>query len=142
MLALSATLKSRLFIAVGSISLGIGIVGIVVPLLPTTPFLLLAAYCYSRGSRRLHNRLLSNKLVGSYLKNYLEGKAMSLKAKIWSISILWGVIGCTAALVTDSLIIRIVLLAVGSGVTVHVALLRLVVPSKPVLAPKPTPRGE
>ena len=142
MLALSATLKSRLFIAAGSISLGIGIVGIVVPLLPTTPFLLLAAYCYSRGSRRLHNRLLSNKLIGSYLRNYMEGKAMSLKAKIWSISILWGFIGCTAAFVIDSLVIRIVLLAVGSGVTVHVALLRVVVPSKPVPVPKPIPRGE
>lgn len=142
MLALSATLKSRLFIAAGSISLGIGIVGIVVPLLPTTPFLLLAAYCYSRGSRRLHNRLLSNRLIGSYLRNYLEGKAMSLKAKIWSISILWGVIGCTAVFVIDSLVIRIVLLAVGSGVTVHVALLRMVVPSKPVPVPKPIPRRE
>ena len=142
MLALSATVKSRLFIAAGSISLGIGIVGIVVPLLPTTPFLLLAAYCYGRGSRRLQNRLLSNKLVGSYLRNYLEGKAMSLKAKIWSISILWVVIGCTAAFVTDSLIIRIVLLAVGSGVTVHVALLKAAVPSKPLPVRKPIPRGE
>ena len=67
---------------------------------------------------------------------------MSLKAKIWSLSILWGVIGFTAAFVTDSLIIRIVLFAVGSGVTVHVALLRVVVPSKSVIAPKPIPRGE
>ena len=67
---------------------------------------------------------------------------MSLKAKIWSIGILWGVIGCTAAFVTDSLIIRIVLLAVGSGVTVHVALSRLVVPSKRALLSKPIPRGE
>ena len=142
MLALSATLKSRLFIAVGSISLGIGIVGIVVPLLPTTPFLLVAAYCYSRGSKRLYNTLLSNKLIGGYLRNYLEGKAMSIKAKIWSLSILWAVIGCTAAFVTDSLVIRIVLFSVGSGVTVHVALLRVVVPSKPVIAPKPNDRVE
>ena len=142
MLALSGTVKSRLLVAAGSISLGIGIVGIVVPLLPTTPFLLLAAYCYSRGSKRLYNKLLSNKLVGSYLRNYLEGKAMSLKAKIWSISILWVVIGCTAAFVTDSQLVRIILLVVGSGVTVHVSLLRVVVPSKPVLIPKPVPRGE
>jgi len=139
-LTLSATVKSRLFVTAGSISLGIGIVGIVVPLLPTTPFLLLAAYCYGRGSKRLQNKLLSNKLVGSYLRNYLEGKAMSLKAKIWSISILWVVIGCTAALVTDSQIISIVLLAVGSGVTVHVALLKAPVPSKPLPVPKPIPR--
>lgn len=142
MLALSATVKNRLFIAAGSISLGIGIVGIVVPLLPTTPFLLLAAYCYGRGSRRLSNRLLSNKLVGSYLRNYLEGKAMSLKAKIWSISLLWIVIGCTTAFITDSQIIRIVLLSVGSGVTAHVALLRVAVVSKPDILSKPILRGE
>ena len=92
--------------------------------------------------RRLQNRLLSNKLVGSYLRNYLEGKAMSLKAKLWSISILWIVIGCTAAFVIDSLIIKIVLLAVGSGVTVHVALLKAPVPSKPLPVSKPIPRGE
>lgn len=141
-MVISTTLKSRMLIAVGSISLGIGIVGIVVPLLPTTPFLLLAAYCYSRGSKRLSNRFLSNKLIGSYLRNYLEGKAMSIKAKICSLSALWGVIGCTAAFVIDSPIIRIVLLAVGSGVTVHVALLRVTVPSKPVLLSKPIPREE
>jgi hypothetical protein len=60
---------------------------------------------------------------------------MSLKAKIWSISLLWVAIGCTAAFVIDNQIIRIVLLAVGSGVTVHVALLKAVVPSKPLPCP-------
>jgi len=141
-LELSAKSKSRLFVAAGSISLGIGIVGIVVPLLPTTPFLLLAAYCYSRGSKRLYNRLLRNRLIGGYLRNYLEGKTMSIRAKILSLSILWAVIGCTTAFVTDSLVMKIILLAVGCGVTVHVALLRVIVPSKPVLVPKSIPRGE
>jgi len=142
MLAQSATLKSRLFIVAGSISLGIGIVGIVLPLLPTTPFLLLAAYCYSRGSKRLYNRLLKNRLVGNYLRNYLEGKAMSIKAKILSLSLLWAVIGCTTVFFADSLVIKIVLLAVGSGVTVHVALLRVVVPSERVTVEKPVSRVE
>jgi len=125
-------LKRRCFIAAGSISLGIGIVGIVVPLLPTTPFLLLAAYCYSRGSRRLHDRLLNNKVIGSYLRNYIEGKVMSLKAKIISLSILWSVIGFNIAFIIESLLIRIILLAVASGVTVHVFRLRSVVPFKSV----------
>ena len=142
MLALSATVKRRLFVASGSISLGIGIVGIIVPILPTTPFLLLAAYFYRRGSKRLSDRLLGNRFIGGYLKNYLEGKAMSLKAKICSLGILWGVIGCTAAFITDSLVIRIVLLAVGCGVTVHVALLRVAVASKLGILPKSIPRGE
>ncbi|MDD5511018.1 MAG: YbaN family protein [Dehalococcoidales bacterium] len=137
----SATLKSRLFIAAGSISIGVGIIGIFLPLLPTTPFLLLAAYCYGRGSKRLYNRLLRNRLVGDYLRNYLEGKAMSIKAKIYSLSLLWTVIGLTAAFVVDSQVVKIVLLAVGAGVTVHVALLRLVT-SRLVLAQKSMPHGK
>jgi uncharacterized membrane protein YbaN (DUF454 family) len=120
----SGELKRRLFVVAGSIALGIGIVGVVVPLLPTTPFLLLAAFCYYRGSRRLCDRLLSNRIVGNYLRNYLGGKAMSPRAKIWTLALLWTVIVCTAVLFADSLVVRIVLFAVASGVTVHIALLR------------------
>lgn len=134
MLPVSSQVKSRLFVGAGSISLGIGIIGIAVPILPTTPFLLLAAYCYSRGSRRLYKRLLSNRIIGSYLRNYLEGRAMTLKAKVFSISMLWAVIVCNAIFVTDSQVIRIVLLAVGAAVTVHVARLRPVASSKATFA--------
>ena len=132
MLALSSIVKRRLFIAAGSVSLGVGIVGVVVPLLPTTPFLLLAAYCYGRGSRRLYYKLISNKVFGSYLRNYLEGKVMSLKAKIISLSILWCIIGFNITFIIDSLLIGIILLAVASGVTVHVARLNSVVRFKSV----------
>ncbi len=129
-MAISPKVKSRLFIGAGSVSLGIGIAGIVLPLLPTTPFLLLAAYCYSRGSRRLHKRLLSNRLIGNYLKNYLEGKAMTIKAKVLSLSMLWAVIVCTAVFVIDSQIMRIIMLAVGAAVTVHIVRLRSLASSK------------
>jgi uncharacterized membrane protein YbaN (DUF454 family) len=132
--------KRKLFIIAGCVSLGVGIVGIVLPLLPTTPFLLLAAYCYGRGSKRLYNKLLRNRLIGDYLRNYLDGKVMSIKAKILSISLLWVVIGCTAVYFADSLVIKIVLLAVGSGVTAHISLLRAVVSSKPAIIPKPISR--
>jgi len=124
--------KRRFFVVAGTMAVGAGVVGVFVPLLPTTPFLILAAYCYSRSSRRLYNALLSNRLVGSYLRNYLEGRAMSARAKIVTLSLLWTVIGCTAGLVVDSLVMRIVLLAVGSGVTVHIFLLRMI--PKPRLA--------
>ena len=132
MLALSLTMQKRIFIAAGSVSLSVGIVGVVVPLLPTTPFLLLAAYCYSRGSRRLHDRLLNNKVIGSYLRNYIGGKAMSLKAKTISLSILWSVIGFNVTFIIDSLLISIILFAVASGVTVHIFRLSSVVPFKSV----------
>ena len=117
-------LKRRLFVTAGTIALGTGIVGIIVPVLPTTPFLLLAAICYMRGSERLYNALLSNRFIGSYVRNYLEGRGMSLKMKIWTLSLLWVAIVCTAVLATDSLPIRIILAVVLIGVTIHVLLIK------------------
>ena len=113
-------LKRRLFVIAGTIALGIGVVGIIIPILPTTPFLLLAAICYMRGSQRLYNALLCNRFIGSYVRNYLEGKGMSLKMKIWTLSLLWIAIVCTAALSADSLVIRIILAVVLIGVTIHI----------------------
>ena len=117
-------LKRRLFVIAGTIALGTGIVGIIVPVLPTTPFLLLAAICYMRGSERLYNALLYNRFIGSYVRNYLEGRGMSLKMKIWTLSLLWVAIVCTAVLATDSLPIRIILAVVLIGVTIHVLLIK------------------
>ena len=116
----SEKLKRRLCVVAGSIALGLGIIGIFVPVLPTTPFLLLAAACYMRGSRRLYNALLCNRFLGSYIRNYLEGRGMSLKMKVWTLSLLWIAIILTAALVTSSIIIRVILAAVVIGVTIHI----------------------
>ncbi|RPJ60384.1 MAG: DUF454 domain-containing protein [Dehalococcoidia bacterium] len=116
----SETLKRRLFVIAGSIALGTGVIGIVLPVLPTTPFLLLAAICYMRGSKRLYNALVCNRFIGNYIRNYLEGRGMSLKMKIWTLSLLWIAILLTAILTTESLIIRIILLFVLIGVTIHI----------------------
>ena len=120
MSAASGKLKRWLFIIAGTIAIGIGVIGIIVPVLPTTPFLLLAAICYMRGSQRLYNALLCNRFIGSYVRNYLEGRGMSLKMKMWTLSLLWVAIVCTAVLATDSLIIRIILAVVLTGVTIHI----------------------
>ncbi len=117
-------LKRRLFVIAGTIALVLGVVGIILPVLPTTPFLLLAAICYMRGSQRLYNALLRNRFVGNYVRNYLEGRGMSLMNKIWTISFLWIAILCTAFLVTEGLVIRIILVVVLLGVTVHILLVR------------------
>ena len=119
-------LKRRLFVVVGTIALVLGIIGIIIPVLPTTPFLLLAAICYLRGSQRLYNALLGNRFVGSYIKNYLEGRGMPLKMKIWTLILLWIAIVCSALLATDSLIIRIILAVVLAGVTIHILLIKTV----------------
>ena len=124
MVTMPGKLKGRLFVIAGTIALVLGVVGIILPVLPTTPFLLLAAICYMRGSQRLYNALLRNRFIGSYVRNYLEGRGMSLRNKIWTISMLWIAILCTAFLVTESLVIRIILVVVLVGVTVHILLIR------------------
>ena len=117
-------MKKRLFVIAGTIALVFGIIGIIIPVLPTTPFLLLAGICYMRGSQRLYNALLSSRFLGSYVRNYLEGHGMSLKMKVWTLTFLWVAIVCTALFATDSLIIRIILAVVLTGVSVHILLIK------------------
>ena len=78
-----------LYILFGTLSLALGIIGIFLPLLPTTPFLLLTAALYVRSSPRLYNRLLHHKYLGSYIRNFRENKAIPLRAKIISVSLIW-----------------------------------------------------
>jgi hypothetical protein len=112
-------IKGTLIVA-GTLSLGFGIVGIFIPLLPTTPFLLLAAYCYARSSKRLYAWLMNNKWFGSYIRNYYEGKGIPLKAKLLSISFLWLTIGFSIYFVVNLLIVRIILIIIAVGVTMHI----------------------
>jgi len=109
-----------MFIAAGTISLGFGAVGVFLPILPTTPFLLLSAACYYKGSERMHRWLLSNKLFGSYIRNYKEGKGISLTAKILTLFLLWITIFFSAFYMIRNFPIQIVLFAIAIAVTIHV----------------------
>jgi uncharacterized membrane protein YbaN (DUF454 family) len=99
-------------------------VGVFLPLLPTTPFLLLAAACYARGSDRFYNWLLGNKWFGSYIRNYREGKGIPLRVKMLTISLLWATIGYSTAFVVTALPLRIILLLIAVGVTTHILLMK------------------
>ena len=113
-----------LLIVAGSFCLALGVIGVIVPVLPTTPFLILAALCYARSSERGHRWLMSNRIFGAYLRGYLEGRGLSWRATISALALLWGVLTVTALWAVDSLAVRVVLLAVVGLVTVHILTLK------------------
>ena len=112
-----------LLLAAGTLSLGLGILGIFLPLLPTTPFLILSAILYARSSKRFYNFLLYNKLFGRYIRNYLSGRGIPFAAKAASIALLWITLGISAIFFVSILLVRIILLLVGIGVSIHIILI-------------------
>lgn len=85
-----------LLVVCGFLLISLGILGMFLPILPTTPFLLLASYCFTRSSKRLDDWLKSNRWFGTYIRNYREGKGVTLGHKVITISLLWLTIGYTA----------------------------------------------
>lgn len=114
------------YIISGSLCLALGAIGIFLPLLPTTPFLLLAAFLYCRGSERLYRWLTGHRLLGRYISEYRENKAMPLKAKIISLAMLWTGIPAAMILHVPCLWGNLLLGAVLAGVTIHILMLRTV----------------
>jgi hypothetical protein len=122
------TIMKRLLIIAGFLCVGLGFLGIFLPLLPTTPLLLLAAFCFANSSERFHRWLLHNRLLGPYIRDYLEKGGVSLRVKITAISLIWISIGyCTAFLLENSYL-RVLLLVIAAGVSMY--LLRLPTISK------------
>lgn len=75
-------MKKKLFVVLGFLSLGLGIIGIFLPLLPTTPFILLSSILFQKSSDRFHKMLTQNKVLGKYITDYTERKGITLKNKI------------------------------------------------------------
>lgn len=120
----SSRLIRGILITAGTLFVGLGVLGIFIPLLPTTPFLLLAAACYAKSSKRFYHWLLTNKWFGNYIKNYREKKGVPLKVKLSSISLLWITILFSAVFVVDTLLFRIILILIAIGVTIHILSIR------------------
>jgi len=113
--------KKFLLMTAGIISVCLGILGILLPVLPTTPFLLLAAFLFAKSSDKLHKWLLTNKLFGNYIKNYIDGKGIPLSTKVMSIVFLWITISISIYFV-DIIYVRIIILLVAISVTIHILL--------------------
>lgn len=113
-----------LLIIAGTLFVGLGILGIFIPVLPTTPFLLLAAVCYARSSQRFYHWLLNNRWFGSYIRSYLQGRGVPLKVKVLTIALLWVTIGCSVAFAVQVFAVRLILILIAIGVSIHVLSLR------------------
>ena len=119
-------LRKRLLLPAGVLAVGFGIAGAFVPLLPTTPFLLLAAACFARSSDRHYQWLMNHRWLGAHVRNYREHKATTKRVKVVTLALLWGSIGYAAIVVADGWAVRALLLSVAVGVTIHVLTLRVV----------------
>lgn len=108
-----------LLIVLGTLCVVLGVLGIFLPVLPTTPFLLLAAICYARSSERFYHWLMTNRWCGEYIRNYREGRGVPLKQKMLTIFLLWLTIGSTAWLAISQWWVRWILLGIAVGVTIH-----------------------
>lgn len=114
-----STLYRYGFLSLGFILVGIGILGIFLPLLPTTIFLILASACFVKSSPRAHQWLKNHKWLGGYLKNYQEKSGLSIKSKIFTITMLWASILFSVFVLTEAFYIRLLLLLIAVGVTIH-----------------------
>jgi len=108
------------YIVLGSISLVLGTLGIFLPLLPTTPFYLLTAWLYMRGSEKMYKKVMTNKYFGTIVRDFQENKSISLKTKVVITSMLWTTILLSIFFAVSALWIRILLFAIAIGVTIHV----------------------
>jgi len=113
-----------LLLTAGILSVGLATAGVFLPLLPTTPFLLLAAACFIRSSDRLHRWLVTHRWFGPYIRNYREHGAVSRRAKWVTLLLLWTTLGYAILRIVGSPYLRVLLLLVGIGVTVHVLKLK------------------
>ena len=109
-----------LFAFLGSVSLVLGIMGVFLPVLPTTPFLLLAAAMYMRSSQRLYDWLMSHKHLGAYIRNFREHKALPLRVKVVSVTMVWATLLYCAIFVAKEWWMSAIFIAIATGVTIHI----------------------
>ena len=107
-----------LLIIAGIVSLVTGIIGAFVPLLPTVPLVLLAAYCFARSSERLHQWLLQHRYFGPIVENFQAGKGVPRKVKYRAIAIIWLSMGVSCWIVGNFWLI-VMLIAIGVGVSIY-----------------------
>ncbi len=130
---LSEAVRKWFLITLGVLAVGLGVIGVFVPVLPTTPFLLLAAGCFMRSSEQLYKWLIQHPYFGTYIRNYREHRAITPRARLITLVILWGGIGFTVLFAVTTWWLRALLGLVAVGVTLHLTLLKTLKPERPSL---------
>lgn len=118
-------IKKSILILLGTLTLGIGIIGIFLPLLPTTPLLLITAYCYLNSSNKLYTKLINSKRLGPYIKDYIENKAVTKKVKKTAIAVLWMSLVISIVLIENTYI-QVFLGLTGIGVSIYILSLKTI----------------
>jgi uncharacterized membrane protein YbaN (DUF454 family) len=108
-----------LLIVCGTLCVALALVGMFIPILPTTPFLLLAAVCYARSSERFYHWLLNNRWFGEFIRNYRAGRGIPLREKTLMLSMLWLTMGISILFVVSAWWIRLILVGIAVGVSIH-----------------------
>ena len=112
------------YLTSGFLQVAIGVIGIFLPLLPTTIFLILASICFLKSSPKANDWLRNHKILGGYIDNYQNKTGLTRNSKIINIVTLWTSISLSAFLLTNELYIRIILLAIAIGVTIHLLMIK------------------
>ena len=112
------------YLVSGFLLVAIGMIGIFLPLLPTTIFLILASACFVKSSPKANEWLRNNKYLGPYLKNYQDKAGLTIKSKIFTITFLWLSILVSAFFLTNEFYIRVILLAIAVSVSIHLIMVK------------------
>jgi uncharacterized membrane protein YbaN (DUF454 family) len=113
-----------LYLLSGFLLVVIGVIGIFLPILPTTIFLILASACFVKSSPQANEWLRNHKILGAYIKNYQDKSGLTIKAKAFNIALLWIMILTSAYLFTEEFYIKLLLLAIAIGVTIHLLMVK------------------
>lgn len=119
-----------IWIFFGSLSLIIGLIGIVIPILPTTPLVILAGFCFGKSSPKLHHWLLTNPYFGRYLLDYQKGNGVPFRIKWMAVLIVWISVGFTLIII-PLVLVKILMILVAIFVTIFIFTSSLLKPKKP-----------